>query len=110
MKKVLFVCTANICRSPMAEAMFNAHAEEKGLPYKADSGGVAALIDEDIAPNARIALEEVGIYAQTHHAKQVSENMLEEADLVLAMGPRHMVTLRKHFGGLVSKVYTLREY
>jgi len=110
MKKVLFVCTANICRSPMAGAMFDALAEEKGLPYEAASGGVAALIDEDIAPNARIALEEVGIYAQTHHARQVSEKMLKEADLVLTMEPRHVATLRSHFGDLAGKLYTLREY
>ena len=94
----------------MAEAMFNALAEEKGLTYEAVSAGVVALIDEDIAPNARVALEEVGIYAQTHRARQVSEKMLNEADLVLAMGPRHVATLRRHFGGLADKVYTLREY
>lgn len=110
MKKVLFVCTANICRSPMAEAMFNALVEDKGLPYEAASAGVVALIDEDIAPNARVALEEVGIYAQTHHARQVSEKMLKEADLVLAMGPRHVATLRRHFGGLANQISTLREY
>src|SRR5918911_3965055 len=78
MKTILFVCTANICRSPMAEAIFNALAEERGLAWRAQSAGVAALIDENIAPHARTALEEVGIYAETHHARQVSEEMLEE--------------------------------
>jgi protein-tyrosine-phosphatase len=52
-KKILFVCTANICRSPMAEAMFNALAEERELGWRAQSAGVTALIDEDIAPHAR---------------------------------------------------------
>ncbi len=63
-KKVLFVCRANICRSPMAEAIFNAVAEDRGLAYRAASAGVAALVDEDMAPNARAALEELGIYAR----------------------------------------------
>ena len=58
-KKVLFVCTANVCRSPMAEAIFNALAEERGLLWRAESAGVAALVDEDITPNARAALEVV---------------------------------------------------
>ena len=109
-KKVLFVCTANVCRSPMAESIFNALAEEGGLPYRAASAGVAALKGEDITPNARAALEEVGIYAPTHRARQVDEAMLREADLVLVMGPRHLATLRRRFEDLSERVYTLPEY
>ena len=109
-KKLLFVCTANVCRSPMAEAIFEALAEERGLPYRAASAGVAALEGEDITPNARAALEEVGIYAKEHRARQVSEAMLGEADLVLVMGPRHVATLRRRFGGLSERIYTLPEY
>jgi protein-tyrosine-phosphatase len=110
MKTLLFICTANICRSPLAEAIFNALAEERGLAWQAASAGVVALVDEEIAPNARAALGEVGIYAKGHRARQVSEEMLEEADLVLTMGPRHSATLHKHFGELPGKVYTLPEY
>ena len=94
----------------MAEAIFNALAEERGLAWRAQSAGVAALIDENIAPHTRTALEEVGIYAETHHARQVSEEMLEEADLVLTMGPRHVAALRGRFGDLRGKIYTLPEY
>src|SRR5215218_4012718 len=90
-RQILFVCTANVCRSPMAEAIFNALAEE-------------------ITPNARAALDEVGIYANEHRARQVGEEMLEEADLVLAMGPRHVATLRRRFGDLSERVYALPQY
>jgi protein-tyrosine phosphatase len=109
-KQILFVCTASICRSPMAEAIFNALAEERGLAYRAASAGVAALEGENITPNARAALEEVGIYAPTHRARQVDEAMLREADLVLAMGPQHVATLRRRFEGLSERVYALPEY
>ena len=109
-KQILFVCTANVCRSPMAESIFNALAEEGGLPYRAASAGVAALEGEDITANARAALEEAGIYAPTHRARQVDEAMLREADLVLVMGPRHVATLRRRFGDLSERVYTLPEY
>src|SRR5919107_985349 len=108
--QVLFVCTANVCRSPMAEAIFNALAEERGLAWRAESAGVAALVGEDITPNARAALEEVGIYAGEHRARQVGEAMLGEADLVLGMGPRHVATLRRRFGDHSERVYTLPEY
>jgi len=109
-KKVLFVCRANICRSPMAEAMLKAVAEDRGLAYRAASAGVAALVDEDMAPNAHAALEEVGIYAGGHRARQASEAMLGEADLVLAMSLRQVETLRRRFGLPTGKVYTLPEY
>src|SRR3712207_267917 len=110
MRTVLFVCTANICRSPMAEAIFNALAEDRRLPYWARSSGLAALEDEPIAPNARAALEEVGIPIGHHRARQVNESMLKEADLVLAMSPRHVVQLRERYGSLSYKVHTLLRY
>src|SRR5215217_5371243 len=109
-RQILFVCTANVCRSPMAEAIFNALAEERGLLWRAESAGVAALVDEDITPNARAALDEVGIYTGEHRARQVSEEMMGEADLVLGMGPRHVATLRRRFGDLSERVYALPEY
>src|SRR5918993_2825350 len=109
-RQILFVCTANVCRSPMAEAIFNALAEERGLAWRAESAGVAALVDEDITPNARAALDEVGIYTGEHRARQVGEEMLGEADLVLGMGPRHVTTLRRRFRDLSERVYALPQY
>lgn len=50
--RVLFVCRANVCRSPMAEAISNAVAEDRGLTHRAASAGVAALVDEDMAAGA----------------------------------------------------------
>ncbi len=109
--KVLFVCRANVCRSPMAEAIFNALAEDGDLPLRAASAGVAALLDEEMAPNSRAALEEVGIPAGVHRARQVDESMLREANLlVLAMSPRQVETLRRRFRAPSGQVYTLPEY
>jgi protein-tyrosine phosphatase len=108
--KVLFVCTANICRSPMAEEIFNALAEDRKLPWHAESAGVVALEGEPTAPKASEALEEVGIYTKGHRARQVSRTMLGEADLVLAMTPRHVAELRRLFGDSPHKIYTLPEY
>lgn len=93
----------------MAEAMFNALAEDRGLDFRAKSAGVKALRDESRSPNANAVLEEVGIYAESHRARQVSEKMLEEADLVLAMGPRHVAELRRVFGDYFE-IHTLPSY
>lgn len=114
MRKILFVCTANICRSPMAEAILDALTEDRGLAFQAESAGTVALVGKNIAPNAVEALEEIGVYTGDHHARQVDETMLEESDLILTMTPRHVGTLRSfrtdlgHSGH--EKIFTLPEY
>jgi|SRR5215211_5962299 len=111
MKRVLFVCTANICRSPMAEAIFNALAEDSDLPFRAESAGTAALEGRPMAPNAVAVLEEKGIYPDDHRARQVSEAMIAESELVLTMSPQHAATLyRLYRYPSRKKVYTLPQY
>lgn len=109
-KKILFVCTANICRSPIAEAIFNALSSDTGMPYEARSAGVAALVGESMAPNAVAVLQEAGVYSGEHRARQVDEPMLEEADLVLAMTPKHVAALQRFSAGSPHKVRTLLGY
>lgn len=108
--RVLFVCTANVCRSPMAEALFNALAQDKGVPWKATSAGVAAQLGKSISPRAGSALEEVGVFPDGHQARQVSAAMLETADLVLAMTANHASALRRLSEASSGKVHTLRGY
>jgi protein-tyrosine phosphatase len=109
-KKILFVCTANICRSPMAAAMFNALAEDGALSFQAESAGTAALEGRPMAENSLAALEEAGIYPEPHRARRVSEAMIEEAELVLAMTPQHAATLRRLGGEPPRGIHTLPEY
>ena len=68
MEKVLFVCTANVCRSPMAQAIFNTLSEDEALPFRVESAGTAALEGEPMAPNTFAVLEEAGIYLGLHRA------------------------------------------
>ena len=108
--KVLFVCTANVCRSPMAEAIFNALAEERRMPCRAESAGVRALVGEGISPRAGAALEEIGVFAQDHRARQADAQMLEEADLVLAMTQEHADFLRRLSPPASLEVHTLATF
>ena len=59
---------------------------------------------------AEPALEEVGVYAGGHRARQVGHEMLEGADLVLTMSPRQVAALRRGFGDPSSKVHALPAY
>jgi protein-tyrosine phosphatase len=111
MKKVLFVCTANVCRSPMAEAIFNALAEDREfLPFRAESAGTAALEGRPMDPNAVATLREAGIYPEPHRARRVGGAKMEEAELVLAMGPPHAAALRRLEGDPGLGIHTLPEY
>lgn len=105
--RVLFVCTANVCRSPMAEAIFNALADERRVPWEARSAGVKALVGERVSPHAGAALGEIGVYSEEHRARQVDPRMLEAADLVLAMTPDHADILRRLSPPASDRVHTL---
>jgi protein-tyrosine phosphatase len=107
---VLFGCTANVCRSPMAEAIFDSPASEADLPWKARSAGVAALVGEPIAPRAEALLRELGVPTEGDRARQVDKTILEEADLVPAMSQQHAATLGRVFAGPSAKVHTLLGY
>lgn len=107
--KVLFVCTANVCRSPMAASVFDAVAADRNLAFRAQSAGTAALEGRPMASNAVAALEEIGVHPGPHRARQVSVDMIDAAGLVLAMGPRHAAALCR----LVNephKIYVLPQY
>lgn len=109
MRKILFVCTANICRSPMAAGIFDALAGDMRLDLRSESAGVAALVGEPAAPHAVRAVDEMGIDIRGHRARQVDRAMVQAADLVLAMTSQHAQTLQRNFPEFRKKIQTLPE-
>lgn len=89
MKKILFVCTGNTCRSPMAMAVFNNMAKEKGLSNVVGISGGLMANGEPLSKNSQTALEKVGISLVNYKSKQVTYSMLESADLIIAMTENH---------------------
>jgi protein-tyrosine phosphatase len=88
----------------MAEAIFDALAEDAGLDLRAHSAGTRALAGEAVAPKAREALAEFGIPLNVRHrARQVDRAMVEEADLVLTMTPRHVEEIGAMLGRPVER-------
>lgn len=108
-KNILFVCTGNTCRSPMAEGYFNALAAERGLDVSAKSAGLC-VSGVPVSDHSRIAMEKEGIDISEHRSTELSEALLREADLILTMTEGHKATilsLKPEYGG---KVRTLAEY
>ena len=89
MKKVLFVCTGNTCRSPMAEVIFNALCKEKDLPFTAKSAGVCTITGLPMSENSFEALKEIGIEAGGFTSTSIDELILEEFDLFAVMSENH---------------------
>lgn len=94
MKKVLFVCTGNTCRSPMAAVIFNSLAEERGLDWRAESAGVAAVGDRPASPNAIAAVAEIGLDLHTHTTRFLPMVDLNEYSLFVGLGEEHADILR----------------
>lgn len=92
MRKIIFVCTGNTCRSPMAMFLFNKIAKEKNLDWVADSAGLVSLGDP-INPNSVKALAKIGIENINYTSKKLNFYMVDEADYIAVMTPEHKNTL-----------------
>jgi protein-tyrosine-phosphatase len=107
LKRILFVCTGNTCRSPMAEAMFR--AKTAGQPFEVRSAGVAAYAGQPASPHAQSVLAERGI-AHNHASSQLNEELLAWSDLILTMTGSHKRAILTYFPEATDKVHTLQEF
>ncbi|MFJ6389154.1 low molecular weight protein-tyrosine-phosphatase [Streptomyces sp. NPDC091972] len=95
--RVCFVCTGNICRSPMAESVFRARAAEAGLDglVEVESAGTDGWHEGDGAdPRTVSVLEEHG-YDGAHTARRFQPSWFSRLDLVVALDASHLKTLRR---------------
>ncbi len=101
MKKIMFVCMGNICRSPAAHAVFEQKVKERGLEaeYIVESSGTHAYhVGEDADPRMRKTLADHGIHFH-HPAQRFKPVMLDEYDVVLAMDGRNFRDMNNLAGG-----------
>ena len=107
--KVLFVCTGNTCRSPMAEAIFNNLCLENKSEHSAFSRGINVIIPQAISEKSRISLSNKNIPTDKKLSKQLVFEDVKNADLILTMTASHKMTLKSVFPEFKSKIYTLNE-
>lgn len=109
MIRVLFVCTGNTCRSPMAEALLRKYALEAGLEVEVKSAGVSTSHGIPTSEKSKVALLSRGIeYAG--QSQPISAELLDWADYILTMTESHKQSLLlRHTKGM-DKSYTLKEF
>ncbi len=104
---ILFVCTGNTCRSPMAAALMNKIAIDENLDVRIESAGLFAQEGEPATNEAIVVMKKYDIDLLSHHAQQINTELVEKSDLILTMTTGHKMLFADTAG---EKVYTLCEY
>jgi protein-tyrosine-phosphatase len=106
---ILFVCTGNICRSPMAEYLFREHhATEHG--WRVGGAGTHAPVGSPASREAVKALKEVGIDLRPHRSRQLTDALVDEADLIVVMTEGHRQICLERFPAAADKVHVLKSF
>ena len=106
--RVLVVCVGNICRSPTAEFLLRHRLTRKDIVV--ESAGLAALVGNPIDPMAERLLVEHGLSAASHVARQITADMINAADIVLAMDKRHLSAIHAQAPHARGKTFQLGKW
>ena len=111
MPSVLFVCTANVCRSPMVSALFEniASREYNDQDWLIDSAGTWAVEGVPAANGSRLAMKERGLDIDKHRSQSVNRELLHKFDLILTMERHHKEALSIEFPEISGRIYVLSE-
>jgi glycine hydroxymethyltransferase len=109
MKKILFVCTGNVCRSPMAEGLFR-HAVKGRGEFRVLSAGVGAIEGQPASAFAVQALAELGIDISAHRSRMLTAELVNQADYIFGMTHGHVEAITLLYPQAAEKAFLLREF
>ncbi|MFW9817670.1 MAG: hypothetical protein ACFFEW_17245, partial [Candidatus Thorarchaeota archaeon] len=109
MPSVLFVCTANICRSPMAMELFRAKLGQEAMGWEIESAGTWALIGEPAVSKVHEVLAERGLDISSHQSRIVDLDIISQFNLILTMEQGHKEALQVEFPEHAARIFMFSE-
>lgn len=109
MKTILFICTGNICRSPMAEGLFR-HAVEGRGDYRVLSAGLGAIDGQPPSTHSVTAMKELGIDISKQRSRMLTADLVQQADYIFGMTHSHADTVQLLYPKAAEKTFLLREF
>src|SRR5213080_3880878 len=109
MKTVLFVCTGNVCRSPMAEGIFRNALQGRG-DYRVFSAGLGAMEGQPPSHYAVQAVRELGIDISGQRSRMLTPELVHQADFIFGMTHNHIDTVILLYPQAADKTFLLREF
>jgi RpiB/LacA/LacB family sugar-phosphate isomerase len=109
MKTILFICTGNVCRSPMAEGLFR-HAVKGSGKYRVLSAGVGAVDGQPPSPHAVRALKDLGIDISRQRSQMLTAELVQQSDYIFGMTHGHVDAVNLLFPQAAEKTFLLREF
>jgi len=109
MKTILFICTGNICRSPMAEGLFR-HATRGRDEYRVVSAGLGAIDGQPPSAHSVAAMKELDIDISRQRSRMLTAELVKQADLILGMTHSHVDTVTLLYPQAADKTFLLREF
>jgi RpiB/LacA/LacB family sugar-phosphate isomerase len=109
MKTILFICTGNVCRSPMAEALFRRAVERRG-DFRVLSAGLGAVDGQPPTAHSVTAMRELGVDISGQRSRALTADLLRQADFVFGMTHSHVDTIGLLYPAAAEKTFLLREF
>lgn len=109
MDHIIFICTGNTCRSPMAEGLFRAHGGEEQTGLAAASAGLFTQDGIPASDNAVTAAKELGADISAHRSRMLTHEMAQNARYLVCMTGAHYDRVCELFPDCADKVFTLTQ-
>jgi len=111
MKRILVVCTGNVCRTPMVKALLQQEVEQAGLDEQVsiDSAGVYAVVGGRASGGSVNAMAERDLDISDHRGKQLDFRLMDEADLILVMEEGQRRSIFMNWPQALRKTFLLTE-